>query len=252
MLRIIISPAKKMITDPDSLECTGLPAFMDKTEYLKNLLKEKSYGELKKLWRCNDSIAELNYNRLQNMNLEKNLTPAILSYDGIAFKYMAPAVFDYRQFDYIQSHLVILSGFYGAVRPFDGVVPYRLEMQAKLKTDRFKNLYEFWGDSLYKYVIQDCNTIINLASEEYSKTISKYLSPDVRFITVTFADEINGKLVEKGTKCKMARGEMVRFMAENNIENPREIMAFNRLDYVYSPENSTEDNIVFIQKKAVK
>ena len=38
MLRIIISPAKKMITDPDSLECTGLPAFMDKTEYLKNLL----------------------------------------------------------------------------------------------------------------------------------------------------------------------------------------------------------------------
>ena len=252
MLRIIISPAKKMITDRDSLPCTGMPAFMDKTEYLKELLKSKSYAELKTLWACNDSIAELNYQRLENMDLQRNITPAILAYDGIAFKYMAPAVFDIEQFDYIQNHLFILSGFYGAVRPFDGVVPYRLEMQAKLKTDSFKNLYEYWGRDIYDFVTRDCDTVVNLASEEYSKTISKYLTDSVKLITITFVDVVNDKLVEKGTKCKMARGEMVRYMAENKIEDTEEIKAFDRLDYEYSPQYSTETNIVFIQKKAVK
>ena len=252
MLKIIISPAKKMVVDTDSLENTGVPYFIGKTEKLKNILQSMSYAELKKLWQCNDSIAELNYARLQDMSLDRSLTPAILSYDGIAFKYMAPAVFDYEQFGYIQSHLFILSGFYGAVRPFDGVVPYRLEMQAKLKTEEFKNLYDFWSDDIYNLVTEDCDTVINLASDEYSKIIYKHIQPGIKFITITFADDINGKLVEKGTKCKMARGEMVRFMAENKIESPQEITAFDRLDYVYSPENSTENNIVFVQKKAVK
>ena len=182
------------------------------------------------------------------MNLNRNITPAILAYDGIAFKYMAPAVFDNSQFEYIQNHLFILSGFYGVVRPFDGVVPYRLEMQAKLKIEDKKNLYEYCGRDLYDFVTKDADTIINLASEEYSKTISKYLSEDVKFITITFADLIDGKLIEKGTKCKMARGEMVRFMAENNIENPEEIKKFNRLNYEFSPHHTSETNIVFIQK----
>ena len=248
MLKIIISPAKKMINDPDSLECTDSPYFIDKTEVLKKELQSKSYADLKKLWACNDSIAELNYHRLENMDLYRNATPAILSYDGIRFKYMAPAVFDINQFDYIQKHLVILSGFYGALRPFDSVVPYRLEMQAKLKFGEYKNLYDFWKDDIYSFVTRDCDTVINLASEEYSKTVSKYITADKRFITCTFADMVDGKLVEKGTKCKMACGEMVRFMAENNIENPEEIKKFNRLNYEFSREYTTENNIVFIQK----
>ena len=121
-------------------------------------------------------------------------------------------------------------------------------MQAKLKIEDKKNLYEYWGSDLYDFVTKDTDTIINLASEEYSKTISKYLSDNIKFITITFADLIDGKLIEKGTKCKMARGEMVRFMAENNIENPEEIKKFNRLNYEFSPQHTTETNIVFIQK----
>ncbi len=248
MLKIILSPAKKMVVDSDSLECLGLPPFLDKTEIIKKELQSKTYAELKKLWACNDSIATQNVQRLENMNLYCNLTPAILAYDGIAFKYMAPAVFDTNQFEYIQNHLFILSGFYGVVRPFDGVVPYRLEMQAKLKINDYKNLYEFWGSDLYDFIFTGTDTIINLASEEYSKTISKYIKDGVKLITITFADLINGKLVEKGTKCKMARGEMVRFMAENSVENPADITLFDRLGYRYSPEHSTENKIVFIQK----
>ena len=80
------------------------------------------------------------------MDLRGRLTPAVLSYEGIQYQYMAPGVFETGQFAYLQEHLRILSGFYGLLRPFDGVVPYRLEMQARLPVDGHRDLYGFWGD----------------------------------------------------------------------------------------------------------
>ena len=147
---IIISPAKKMNINNDDIISESMPCFMDKTEYLYSNLKDYSYDDLKKLLACNDEIAELNYSRYKDMNLYKNLSPAILSYEGIQYKYMSPDSFSNSEFDYVSNHLRILSGFYGILKPFDGIVPYRLEMQAKLAIGTSKNLYSFWGDSLYK------------------------------------------------------------------------------------------------------
>ena len=212
-MKIILSPAKKMITDTDSIEPVALPEFVDKTTELLSWLKDKSKEELKAIWKCNDKIAEQNFYRLENMDLYHILTPAVLSYEGIAFQYMAPSVFEDRQFEYIQNHLRILSAFYGVLKPMDGVTPYRLEMQAKVEIGDAKNLYEYWGDLLYHSVIDDSRIIINLASKEYAKCIEKYLAPQDRYITVAFCELSGDKLVTKGTYAKMARGEMVRFMA---------------------------------------
>ncbi|MBR3992635.1 MAG: YaaA family protein, partial [Anaerotignum sp.] len=110
-MKIIISPAKKMNMDTDSMAYHGLPLFLDKTEQLYYRLQSMSYGELKSLWKCNDKIAALNKERLEQLDLRKNLTPAILSYEGIQYQHMAPGVFTDREFDYIQKHLRILSGF---------------------------------------------------------------------------------------------------------------------------------------------
>ena len=106
----------------------------------------------------------------------------------------------------------------GILKPMDGVTPYRLEMQAKVGIGDAKNLYEYWGELLYRSVIDDSRIIINLASKEYSKCIEKYLTPQDRYITIVFCELSGDKLVTKGTYAKMARGEMVRFIAENNIE----------------------------------
>ena len=127
----------------------------------------------------------------------------------------------------------------------DGVTPYRLEMKAKACIHGRKNLYEFWGSDLYKGVRDDSGIIINLASKEYSKCIEKYLTKDDRYITITFCEKSGNKLVTKGTYAKMARGEMVRFMAENHIENPMEIQKFNRLGYVFRDALSSESEYVF-------
>ena len=229
----------------ETLELIGLPTFIDKSTEILTWLKDKSKDELKELWKCNDKIVEQNVKRIENMDLYHRLTPAILSYEGIAYKYMAPAVFEDEHFDYIQEHLRILSAFYGSLKPMDGVTTYRLEMQAKAIIGNTGNLYEYWGDLLYKDVIDESGIIINLASKEYSKCIEKYLSEEDTYITITFCELSDRGLVTKGTYAKMAGGAMVRYMAENCIENPIEIKCFNRLGYIYRDDLSSETEYVF-------
>ncbi len=245
-MRIILSPAKKMRFD-DGLLWKDLPVFLDRTQQLVEAMQRMEPAELKQLWQCNDQIAALNVERLANMELRRNLTPAILAYEGIAYQRMAPGVFTSQELSYVQKNLRILSGFYGILRPFDGVTPNRLEMQAKLAVDGAKDLYAFWGDSLVRELIKETDCIINLASKEYSTAVSKYLPNSVRFITCTFGELKNGKVIEKATMCKMARGEMVRFMAQNQITDPEEIKSFSILDFCYSPEHSNAEKFVFLR-----
>lgn len=246
-MRIIISPAKQMRVDTDTFACSTLPVFMEKTEVLMHWIQGLSYKEQKKLWACNDKIASQNAERFTHMNLRQNLTPALLSYDGIQYTYMAPAVFEDGQYDYVQDHLRILSGFYGVVKPMDGVVPYRLEMQAKVAVSGCKNLYDFWGDSLYREVIDDSRIIVNLASKEYSRCIEKYLRPDDRYITCIFGELEGNRVVQKGVYAKMARGEMVRFMAGIQAETPEQIKAFNWSGYHYDQDRSSDNEYIFIR-----
>ncbi len=246
-LKIIISPAKKMNIDTDSLPCKGLPPFLPKTKKLLAQLKKLNYAQAKNLWKCNDKIATQQFENLQTISLEHRLTPAILAYEGIQYKYMAPEVFTAQEFAYVQKHLRIVSGFYGLLHPFDGVAPYRLEMQAKLCGKGYSSLYEFWGDALAKHLNEESKIIVNLASREYSKAIQPYLSPETTFVTCLFGELVDGKVIEKGTMCKMARGEMVRFMAEENIQTLAGIKAFNRSGYQYSTDYSTENTYTFIK-----
>ena len=247
-MRIIISPAKKMNVDTDSLPYRDLPLFLPNTEEICRKLQGLSYEELKKLWKCNDQIAELNIRRLQNMDLHSRLTPAILAYEGIQYQYMAPGVFTVQEYAYIQEHLRILSGFYGVLRPFDGVTPYRLEMQAKLKIGECKDLYAYWGNRLANALVVETNCILNLASKEYSLSISKYLPDSVKFITCVFGEEKDGKVIEKGTMCKMARGEMVRFLAEQGMDDSEQVRLFNRLNYRFDAARSDERTYVFLRE----
>ena len=246
-MRIILSPAKKMNEETDILAPQGLPVFMDHTEEIMRWMQALSYEEAKKLWGCNDSIARQNYERFQQMDLYQRLTPAILSYEGIAYQYMAPSVFANGEFSYVQEHLRILSAFYGVVKPMDGVTPYRLEMQAKARIAGTKDLYAYWGDRIYREVLDDSHVIVNLASKEYSKCVEKYMTDEERYITCVFGEISGEKIVQKGVYAKMARGEMVRYMAEHNVQQPEEMKGFERLGYAFREDLSDEREYVFIK-----
>ncbi len=246
-MRIIISPAKKMNDDLDGLPPRDLPVLLEETERLLEYLRALSLPELKKLLACNDQLAQLNYQRFQTMDLRRRLTPAILAYEGIQYRYMAPAVFSEEALTYVQEHLRILSGFYGVLRPFDGVTPYRLEMQAKLKTHFCKDLYDFWGGRLAEALEPD-GVVVDLASGEYSKAVVSHLPAGTRVITPIFGElREDGKVVEKGVHVKMARGEMVRFLAEGGVEDPEGIAAFEGLHFRYCPQRSQPDRPVFLR-----
>lgn len=250
-MRIIISPAKKMNVDTDTLPAAGIPAFLQEAEEITVWMKGLTLAEAQKLWGCNEKLAELNYRRFREMDLRDGggRTPALLSYEGIQYQHMVPAVFTDREWEYIQEHLRILSGFYGMLKPLDGVVPYRLEMQAKAKVRGTRNLYEYWGRSLYEALIQEDRVILNLASKEYAKCIESYLEKEDRFVTCIFGEWQGEKLIQKGTLAKMARGEMVRFLAENGIEDVDKIRGFSGLGYVFSEEMSSEKEYVFIREE---
>ncbi len=233
--------------DEAPLAHQDLPVFIERAERLRDWMRSLSYAEQKKLWACSDAIAEQNAERLEHMDLRRNLTPALLAYDGIQYTYMAPAVFEDGHLAYVQEHLRILSGFYGVLKPFDGVVPYRLEMQAKATVDGFSNLYDFWGESLYREVVDESHIIVNLASKEYSKAIEKYLQPTDTYITCVFGELAGGKVVQKGVYAKMARGEMVRFLASVQASEPEQIKQFTWSDYAFDEARSTDTSFVFVR-----
>ncbi len=246
-MRIILSPAKKMKLDLDSLAPNSLPQFLQEAERLSLALQSLTEQELQALWKCNDAIAKVNVERVRTMDLHRRLTPAVFAYEGIQYQYMAPNVFEKKQFSYVQEHLRILSGFYGLLRPFDGVIPYRLEMQARLSVDGFKDLYQFWGSKLADQLAAETDFVVNLASKEYSKAVQRHLPPKVRFLSITFGERKEGKILEKGTICKMARGQMVRWLAENQMNSAEDIKSFSQLDYQFSSADSTEYHFVFIK-----
>ncbi|MEE1114932.1 MAG: peroxide stress protein YaaA [Eubacterium sp.] len=249
-MKIIISPAKKMKVETDLAVGLQEPAFRTESRQVLEYLSGLSFSQLKSLWACNDKIVSENAARIDEMLHfpEKNLTPAVLAYNGIAFTYMAPEVFEYGQFDYVEENLRILSAFYGVLRPMDKVAPYRLEMQAKAHVAGTKNLYEFWGDKLYKACIDESRTIINLASGEYSKCIEKYLTPDDRYISINFCERVGEKLVTKGVYAKMCRGEMVREMARQNVRQAEELKKLEILGHKFREAVSGENVYTFVRE----
>lgn len=249
-MRFIVSPAKKMNVVDDAFGWRALPRFVDRAAELAEAVRALSYDEAKALWQCSDALAELNFERFRTLNVRGGmLTPAVLAYEGIQYQHLAPQVMTAAQLTYVEERLRILSGFYGVLRPLDGVVPYRLEMQAKLQVGDAKNLYAYWGDALYRALAEETGIIVNLASLEYAKAIVSHAErAGCRVVTCLFGTvDARGRLVQRSTAAKAARGSMVRWCAEHGIERPDDLRTFDMLGYRFDPDRSDEGTLVFVQ-----
>lgn len=244
-MKIIIAPAKIMKIDRDSFPIQSKPQFLDKTRILERFLKSRSNEQLKDLWHASENVTKQSILQLENMNLDERLTPAILAFSGIQYQYMAPDLFTRPALDYIQKNLRILSGFYGMLRPFDGVCPYRLELNTKMVGFRDYSLYHFWGSDIAENLFQEDNIVIDLASKQYTRLVKPYLSQGRQLITVDFQELKNDKWKTVGVHAKMVRGEMVRYIAEKQIKNPTDLQDFNDFEFQFEPDVSTKDHYVF-------
>lgn len=247
-MRFIISPAKKMNVVDNALAWRDLPRFVDRAARLAEVVRALSFDEVKALWQCSDALAKLNFERFRVMSVrDEPLTPALLAYEGIQYQHLAPQVMTADQLDYVQEHLRIMSGFYGVLRPFDGVVPYRLEMRAKLAVDGARSLYEFWNDDLCRAFVGETGPVVNLASVEYAKAVLPHAERfGLRALTCLFGSiDACGRLIQRSTAAKAARGSMVRWCAENRVSHPDDLRGFDVGGYRFDAERSSDAILVF-------
>ena len=239
-MKIIISPAKKLSDKKLPLKDVSELQFSNEAKYLVKELKNYQVNDIKKLMGLSDNLAQLNYERYQQWDLNSDqVNAAIHMFQGDVYKGLKAEDFTANEMDFAQKNLRILSGLYGLLKPLDLIYPYRLEMGTKLKTQKGKNLYEFWGDKLSKVLISEMKSteaLVNLASNEYSKVLKLNDFPNP-VITPIFKDYKNGKLKVISFYAKRARGEMCNFIIKNKITNTKNLKMFSNLDYKFSDEN---------------
>ncbi|MBQ9058094.1 MAG: peroxide stress protein YaaA [Atopobiaceae bacterium] len=247
-LGYIISPAKKMNLVEGPPYPTSTPRFLASTQELMETVQKLSFDEAKAVWKCSDTLAQLNYERFSDMNLKRDTTAAILAYEGIQYQHLAPSILEQEPLDYLEAHLRILSGFYGILRPSDGVVAYRLEMQAKLATEHSRDLYGFWGSRLAEALAEEFDMLINLASVEYAKAVVPYCSDlNLPVLTCLFGKLKDGKLIQRSTEAKAARGSFCRWCAEHAIEQIDDMRAYCERGYRFDEELSDDNYFVFVE-----
>ena len=251
---MLISPAKTLDyeTPPTGNFSFSIPDYLDKSYELVGVVKKKSFRDLMELMQVSQKIAELNVERFNQWKLPfptENAKQAVLAFKGDVYAGLdAPALSENR-LAYAQSHLRILSGLYGLLRPLDLMQPYRLEMGLKLATNKGENLYQFWGEKITDALNvllakQDEPVLINLASNEYFKSVQKK-NLDGRLITPEFKELKNGKYKMISFFAKKARGLMVRFAIDHNIQKAEILQNFDYDGYHFNLELSQADKWVF-------
>jgi len=247
----LLSPAKKLNEEGQELDNSSLPIFIEDAEKLIKSLRKYSPKKLGGLMKLSDALSELNVNRYAEWEADhsQKVKPAALTFNGEVYTGLAANLFSVKEKEIAQNNLRILSGLYGILKPFDLIHPYRLEMGTKLKVGRKNNLYEFWGDKIVNEInlnlaTQKENVIVNLASNEYFKSVNKK-KLDARIITPVFKDFSNGQYKTVMVYAKKARGMMAGYIIKNEIEKAADIVAFDTAGYCYNKEASTENEIVF-------
>lgn len=242
-MKILISPAKKMKECDDHPFVLTEPVFQSDFNHLDHFLAGMSFADLCHAARASEKTMQPVYDHLQHRRKHPEsqpLSPALLAYQGIAFQNMAPDVFTEAQWQYVQDHLRILSGAYGLLRPLDGIVPYRLEMQTRLPF----SLYDYWKERLADQLDPE-EELICLASEEYARAVRPWRTlTDILFLE----EEEDGSRKEKGVYVKIARGTMVRWMAEHQVQCAEDLKHFDLLGYQYDPSASTAHRLVFVRR----
>lgn len=250
-MKIVISPAKSLDFEsksPTSKSTQGV--FLPEAEKLNKVLKKKSAKVLSKLMGISENLGQLNFGRNQEWSLPftlENAKQAVYAFKGDVYIGLDVDSLSEDKIEVLQDKLRILSGQYGILKPLDLIQPYRLEMGTKLKVGRKDNLYQFWGESVtdvLKEEMTENEIFINLASNEYFKVIKTKLL-DVPVITPIFKDYKNGKLKVISFFAKKARGMMVRYIVDNNVETVQGLKGFDTDGYAFDESLSSDTELVF-------
>lgn len=250
---VILSPAKKIESKKldYNINLTDI-RFKNESIELNNRLKEFNPDELSSLMKISEKITDDTFLKIHkfDINNEEELFPCILGFDGEAFRGLKIESYSKEDLEYANNHLRVLSGLYGVLRPLDKIYTYRLEMGTKLNICKHKSLYSYWGDKIKDMLINDIkNTesdiLVNLASNEYSKSAKINKMDKIKTITPIFKEFKNGKYKVVTVHAKRARGLMTTYIMKNKIEDIEGLKKFNEEGYIYREDLSNDSELVF-------
>lgn len=249
----LISPAKTLDFETRfNVKKHSLPIFEKEVGQLVGIMKKVAVADLERVFGVSRKLAELNFLRFKNFSREFNLDnsrPALLAFDGDVYGGIDRENYDWKDFDFVQKHLRILSGLYGLLRPLDLIQPYRLEMGVDFKKfdASIKNLAEFWSDKIAAEInLLEGKAIVNLASEEYFAAVD-VKKIKAKITNVVFKDEKNGRLKIIGINAKKARGLMVDFIVRNRVDEVGELRGFEGMGYKFEKGLSGVWELVFVR-----
>lgn len=251
----VISPAKNLDfhSKTPTLHQTDCHFIQQASEIIA-VLKCLAPAEIASLMKLSDKLSQLNFERYQAWHhpFDEFARAAVFAFNGDVYTGLdAYSLLQETQYQYLAQHVAILSGLYGVLNPFDAILPYRLEMGTKLAVSGCSNLYGFWKDVIAPYLNQclsqhEEGILVNLASNEYFKAVDlSCLNYPV--VTPVFKDYKNGQLKIISFFAKKARGMMVRYMVDHQIDSVEGLKAFNYGDYAFAPELSNATEWVFIR-----
>ncbi|WP_372965558.1 peroxide stress protein YaaA [Marinobacter sp.] len=251
---MIISPAKTLdYESPLATETYTQPDYLEDACELIDQLKELEPHQVSNLMRISDKLGQLNAERFRTWHTPftlENARQAILAFKGDVYTGLDAGSFSEDDFSFAQEHLRMLSGLYGLLKPLDLMQPYRLEMGTRFENKRGKDLYTFWGNKLTKdlnkLLAADDRVLVNLASNEYFKSVQKK-NIDGRLVTPQFKDWKNGQYKMISFYAKKARGLMCRYAIQNRITQVDDLRGFDLDGYYFSEEQSDKNNWVFLR-----
>ncbi|MRU15376.1 peroxide stress protein YaaA [Roseovarius sp. A21] len=247
---VVVSPAKKMNMDPvEGIEATR-PAFQAEANDLAGVARGLSVDDLQKLMKISENLAKLNRDRFSDFG-EMEEKPAALAFAGDTYQGLEAASLDADEMAWAQEHFRILSGLYGVLRPLDAIQPYRLEMGSRLKTEKGKTLYDYWGDKIAKALRAQAeeiktDTLVNCASQEYFGAVDLE-ALGLRVITPVFMEDKPGGPKIVSFYAKKARGAMARYIIQRRLTDAQALTEFDTGGYRYRSDMSEKNKPVFVR-----
>ncbi|MCP5362759.1 MAG: peroxide stress protein YaaA [Rickettsiaceae bacterium] len=249
---VIISPSKTLDFSGKSKGEHTIPDFLENSIELLKVLCKLTVSEIAELMDLSEKLAVLNYRRYHDFSIPftlENSRQAIYAFKGDVYEGLDAEAFTQEDIKYAQSHLRIISGLYGLLRPLDLIQPYRLEMGIKLSNQNYKNLYEYWGNKITVKLNEllktgGNNLLVNLASTEYFKVLNPKLF-NARLVTPVFKERKNREYKVIPIFAKKARGLMASYIIKHRVENSDGIKQFREDGYGFNPNLSTETELVF-------
>lgn len=248
-MQIILSSAKLM-NAATNINRNGYtnPLFQHEAEKLALELGQHSVEELKSELKCSMSLAQVAKLNFLDFFNEENRLPAILAYNGQAYKCLKAHTLTDDEAEFGNKHLWILSFLYGMLRPDNLIHPYRLEGKVVPEASCGRSIFDFWKplltDVLIDSVKADDGVLLHLSTEEYQHIFDwKRILNEVTVVQPLFKVFDGTRLKNITVYAKSCRGAMARYVLQNKITDPKRLIGFECEGFTFSSESSLSNNL---------